>query len=272
MNVRHILKKGISLKKQSSGWPADGPLGPAFRELSKTTATGQTSVDSQGDGKRKVISPIGMDLARIYYSCSLRVLFVNTGGSGVVPWRGLIILDGSYRGEGQIKSPATLGLVAHELTHLLQRDFNQSHYWPGGGFNPFRGHRWIGDSTNYMEVIAYLVGWTVEYDFTIAKRTQIHISPGQKARDDRVLATIRDRLAVFTGSEERKASRLITDLFPENTIYKQNYQIERRYPDLRIPPGTWHSWLRQMGFSQAAVDHIMVLAAQGQRSSSDSST
>ena len=271
MNIRHLLKRGISLKKQRSGWPADGPLSPAFRELSKTTAAGPASDESQGEGKLKAISPIGMDLARIYSGRSLWVLYVNTSGSGIAPWRGMIILDADYRGEGQIRSPASLGMVAHELTHLLQREFNQPHYWPGGGINPVRGRRWIGDSTNYMEVIAYLVGWTVEYDFTLAKRTQIHISPGQKARDDRVLATIRDRLALFTGSEERKASWLITDLFPDNPIYKQNYQVERRYPDRRIPPGAWPSWLRQMGFSRAAVDHIMVLAAQGQRSSSASS-
>jgi hypothetical protein len=257
------MKSGISLIKQRPGLPADGPLNPVFSELSKTSAEGLTSLDTPGAGTRKAISPVGIDLARIYANRSLRVLFVNTGGSGVAPWRGMIILDANYRGEGQIRSPATLGLVAHELTHLLQREFNQPHYWPGGGFSPFRGRRWIGDSTNYMEVIAYLVGWTVEYDFTLAKQLDPDSSPTQHARYKNVLETIRDRLAVFTGHEAHNAIRMLTELFPDNMVYKQNLQVESRYPDRRIPPGPWHIWLRQMGFSRSAVDHIMVLAAQG---------
>ena len=90
------------------------------------------------------------------------------GGSGVAPWRGLIILDSEYRGWTD-RLTETLAMVAHELTHLLQRQFNQPHYWPSGGLHPGFGRRWIGDSTNYMEVISYLVGWTVEYDFTAAQ-------------------------------------------------------------------------------------------------------
>ena len=265
MNIRQLLRNGISLKTQKTGWPEDGPLSPAFRELLKTTTAGQyDSNHGQGDGKSPAISSVGADLARIYANRKLRVLFVDTGGSGVAPWRGLIILDANYRGEGQVRSPATIGMVAHELTHLLQREFNQPYYWPAGGLNPFLGRRWIGDSTNYMEVIAYLVGWTVEYDFTLARRSYSLISPEQQASDDHVLTNIRDRLAKFTGPDVHNTSRKVVDLFPKNPIYRRNFQVESRYPDRRIPPGTWHSWLRQMGFSRSAVDHIMVLAARGQ--------
>jgi len=263
MKFENLLKSGISLKKQEAGNWREGPLSPAFRELSRTT-TNRLSGDGDQPGEPLwAISPVGMDLVSIFANRSVWVLFAGTGGSGIAPWRGLIVLDSSYQGEGQIKSPATLGMVAHELTHLLQREFNQTHCWPGGGFNPVLGRRWIGDSTNYMEVIAFLVGWTVEYDFTLAR---LHSSPNftaGKTVDGNKLASIRDRLALLSRSEAHKASRMITELFPENPIYRHNLKAEDRYPDRRIPPGTWHTWLRQMGFSRGAVDHIMVLAAQG---------
>jgi hypothetical protein len=40
--------------------------------------------------------------------------------------------------------------------------------------------------------------------------------------------------------------------------------MENRLSDGRIPSGSWHYWLRQLGFSLQAIDHIMVLASQGQ--------
>lgn len=265
MNVRSLLSKGISLRTQKTGWPKDGPLTPYFRELSRTTLDEISHItNSVGGGIRQALSPVGFDLARIFAGRSVRVLFVNTGGSGVAPWRNLIILDADYAGEGQIRSPASIAMVAHELTHLLQRAFNQPHYWPGGGLNPIFGRRWIGDSTNYMEVIAYLVGWTVQYDFTLARRSHPKISPERQASDDRLLTSIPDRLATLTGPDPRNACRLLLKLFPENSVYRQNFQVESRFPDGRIPPGPWHSWLRQMGFSRLAVDHIMILAARGQ--------
>jgi hypothetical protein len=173
------------------------------------------------------------------------------------------MLDTELRGEGQVKSPATLAMIAHELTHLLQREFNQSHYWPSGGLHPARGRRWIGDSTNYMEVISYLVGWTVEYDLTAARIGSAGRSVGENARDERTLVTIRDRLATLTGPDPSNACRLVVKLFPNNAVYRQNFEVESRAHDRRIPPGSWHSWLRQMGFSRQAVDHIMILASQG---------
>ncbi|MGB5843641.1 MAG: hypothetical protein WBG94_04275, partial [Anaerolineales bacterium] len=86
MNIRQLLRNGISLKTQKTGWPEDGPLSPAFRELLKTTTAGQyDSNHGQGDGKSPAISSVGADLARIYANRKLRVLFVDTGGSGVAP-------------------------------------------------------------------------------------------------------------------------------------------------------------------------------------------
>jgi hypothetical protein len=254
MNVRRMISKGVSLKNQNPGWPEDGPISPCLRALSGNMSSGEPG---------RPVTIIGADLARIYAQRRLRVLFVETGGSGVAPWRGLIMLDTELRGEGQVKSPATLAMIAHELTHLLQREFNQSHYWPSGGLHPARGRRWIGDSTNYMEVISYLVGWTVEYDLTAARIGSAGRSVGENARDERTLVTIRDRLATLTGPDPSNACRLVVKLFPNNAVYRQNFEVESRAHDGRIPPGSWHSWLRQMGFSRQAVDHIMILASQG---------
>jgi hypothetical protein len=261
MGINRFFNKGISIRRQQPGWPADGPISLCLKTLSGNFQEGSPD-HSSGLGNR-AISPVGADLARIYAKRKLWVLFVNTEGSGVAPWRGLIILDPDLRGEGQIKSPGTMGMIAHELTHLLQRDINQPHYWPSGGLRPAFGRRWIGDSTNYMEVLSYLVGWTVEYDFMVARTLSPGQSTGQHARDERALATIRDRLATLTGADARNACRLMLKLFPTNAVYRKNFQLESRIPDGRIPPGSWHTWLRQMGFSRQAVDHIMILSARG---------
>jgi hypothetical protein len=262
MRLPDVLKKGVFAQKQHAGQGMDGPLGPVLREISAVYPLGNNQPS-------QAISPVGIDLARIISKYDLWILFINTDGSGIAPWRRLIVLDSDYRGKGQIETPSRIGMVVHELTHLVQRELKGSHYWPGGGFNPVRGRRWIGDSTNYMEVLAYLVGWTVEYDLTKTKQFDPNISLEQRARNEVVLDTIRERLAYFTATDKRSSSRKISELFPDNPVYKQNARIEARYLDHRIPPGTWHDWLRRMGFSRSAVDHIMILAAQGEFSRSD---
>lgn len=263
MNIKHFLQKGVFLSKQVSSRTEDGPLSSVFSQFSQTTSSSPAVNGMNGEGKRQPVSVVGTDLVRIYARRSLWVLFMDTGGSGIAPWKGLIVLDADYRGKGQVQTPSRLGIVAHELTHLLQREFNQAHYWPGGGLRPARGRRWIGDSTNYMELISYLVGWTVEYDFTLAEMLYANPSLEQDTEQKRTLKTIRKRLAVFTDSDPQNAYRKILELFPDNKIYQQNLQTESRYPDRRIPPGKWHSWLSQMGFSRLAIDHIMVLATRG---------
>jgi len=52
--------------------------------------------------------------------------------------------------------------------------------------------------------------------------------------------------------------------YPDNAVYRKNYRLESRLRDGRVPPGSWHRWLRQLGFSPATVDHILLLAARGQ--------
>ena len=61
----------------------------------------------------------GRDVARLIQAFNLRVAFLPTRGSGVTPWRRLIVLDTSYRNAGQAESPTRVALVAHELVHVL---------------------------------------------------------------------------------------------------------------------------------------------------------
>ena len=264
MDLSSLLRKGVSIRTQQPGLPEDGPISPSLKALANTVREEYPHpMVRPGDETSPSISLIGAELANIFAQRRVRVIFTDTGGSGVAPWRGLIILDSEYRGGGQISSPKAIAKVAHELTHLLQRQFNQPHYWPSGGLHPAFGRRWIGDSTNYMEVIAYLVDFTVEYDFTAARSLSPDRSAEQHAEDENILASIRNNLATLTGPDPRNSCRLVLKLFPDNAIYHQNFEVEKRIPDGRIPPGSWHYWLRQMGFSRPAIDHIMVLALRG---------
>lgn len=251
MDLRIFFKKGLSIQRQKPGLPANGPLTPCLAAM------------STADGPGRLLSPVGASLARIYAGRKTRVVFMHTAGSGITPWRNLIILDSEYRGDGQTQSPARIGLVAHELTHLLQRDLKNRSYWPSGGFRPARRRRWIGDSTNFMEVVAYLVGWSVEYDLLAASLDSPDLSAGQKEWTRQALRSIRDRLATLAGPDTRNATRLVLKSFPDNAVYRANYRLENSLPDGRIPPRPWHDWLLEMGFDRAAVDHILVLAAQG---------
>lgn len=251
MNLSIFFKKGLSIRAQKPGLPSEGPITPCLQAMAAQDASGQS------------LSPVGADVARLYAGRKTRVVFMHTAGSGITPWRRLIVLDADYKGEGQTKSPAKIGLVAHELTHLLQRDLRNPHYWPSGGLRPRRERRWVGDSTNFMEVVAYLVGWTVEYDLTTARLASPDLSPEAQEQTRRTLRSIKNRLATLAGRDVRNATRLVLKTFPTNAVYRNNYRLENRLPDGRIPSGGWYDWLLEMGFSRRSVDHIMVIAAQG---------
>ena len=251
MNLNVFFKKGLSIRMQKPGLPAGGPITPCLQAMATRDEAGNP------------LSLVGADVARLYAGRKTRVVFMHTAGSGITPWRRLIVLDADYKGEGQTKSPATIGLVAHELTHLLQRDLKNPNYWPSGGFRPRRGRRWVGDSTNFMEVVAYLVGWTVEYDLTAARLAAPDLPPAVQEQIRRALRSIKNRLATLAGRDVRNAIRLVLKTFPDNGVYRNNYRLENRLADGRIPNDPWHTWLLEMGFTRQAVDHIMVVAAQG---------
>jgi hypothetical protein len=248
---RLFFKKGLSIQAQKPGLPADGPISPCLQAMAARDQAG------------RLLSPVGADVARLYAGRKTRVVFMHTAGSGITPWRRLIVLDADYKGEGQIKSPAKIGLVAHELTHLLQRDLRNPNYWPSGGLRPARGRRWVGDSTNFMEVVAYLIGWTIEYDLIAARLAAPDLTPEMQERTRSALQSLKNRLATLAGRDVRNATRLVIKTFPDNRVYRNNYRLENRLSDGRIPSGGWYDWLLEMGFSRRAVDHIMVIAAQG---------
>jgi hypothetical protein len=249
--ISTFFKKGFHIRAQRPGLPEDGPLTPWLKAMS-----------AAGDSGRP-LSPVGAEVARLFGLRKTRVVYMHTAGSGITPWRRLIVLDADYRDPAASTSPAKIGLVSHELTHLLQRDLRPNQYWPGGGLRPSFSRRWVGDSTSFMEVVAYLVGWTVEYDLTAARANDASLPQEARQRSSRALPGLRDRLATLSGPDVHNAVRLVLNIYPDNAVYRQNYRLESRLSDGRIPPGSWHAWLGQMGFARAAVDHIWVLSAQG---------
>lgn len=228
--------RGLGLAVQRPGQP--GPLTLALNAMSQLDPAGQPH------------SPIGAEVARLIGSLSIRVAFLPTGGSGITPWRRLIVLDTGYRGQGQASTPGRVGLVAHELSHLLQRELDDPELWPGGGLRPSPRRRWLGDSTNYMEALAYAVGTSVEVDLRAAA--------GLPALPEKL-----DSLATLLGGDAANATRYVVKLFPENPIYRQNHRIEKRLPDRRIPPEGWQHWFGVMGFGAAAIAHLAQQAGQG---------
>ena len=252
MDLKTLLNKGLTLKYQQPGLPPDGPITPCLKAMAAT------------NGHQVPVSPVGADVSHLFAGRRTLVACAHTAGSGITPWRRLIVLDAEYKGEGQVKSPARIGLVAHELTHLLQRDLRHPYYWPSGGLRPGISRRWVGDSTNYMEVIAYLVGWTVEYDLIAQRAAASDLAGAAHEQLERAMRSLRDRVATLSGSDARNACRLVVKTFPDNPIYRKNHTREGRLTEGRIPPGGWHEWLHQLGFSYRAVDHIFILAEQGE--------
>ncbi len=196
------------------------------------------------------ISPAGHDVARLIQAFKVRVAFLPTSGSGATPWRRLIVLDTSYRNTGQAESPTRVALVAHELVHVLQRELGDPEFWPSGGLRPSLSRRWIGDSTNYMEVVAYIVGATVEIDL---------LPENQAARIQR----LSDWLATVAGEDAPNATRAVVKRYQNNSIYRQNYRVESRVPGLRIPTEHWAHWLGVLGFEANTIENIRQLSAVG---------
>ena len=81
-----------------------------YCELLSTRGRGGLRITDLPAGVRDLpLSRIGFDLARNISKQVLWVLFVNTGGSRIAPWRRMIILDTEYRGEGQVGNPSRIG-------------------------------------------------------------------------------------------------------------------------------------------------------------------
>lgn len=216
-----------------------GPLTPSLEAMRALKNNGEP------------VSPAGSDVARLMQAVSVRVVYLPTRGSGATPWRRMIVLDTSYRDAGQTQSPARVALVAHELLHVLQRELGDPELWPSGRFRPSLSRRWIGDSTNYMEVLAYIVGTSVEIDL---------LSEQEGAKPRR----LSNWLATVAGEDALNATRAVVKRYEDNSVYKQNYRQEARTPGRRIPSQPWAHWLEGFGFQDQTIEHIRNLAEVGQ--------
>ena len=227
----------IRLATQHPGMP--GPLSPSLEAMSARRSDGRPA------------SPAGSDVARLIQTLKMRVAFLPTRGSGATPWRRLIVLDTNYRNEGQAESPTRVALVGHELVHVLQRELGDPEFWPSGGFRPSLSRRWIGDSTNYMEVVAYIVGASVEIDL---------LPESQETR----IRSLSDWLATVAGEDAINAKRAVVKRYKGNSIYRQNHRVEARTAGHRIPIQPWAHWLGILGLETSTIEHIRQLSARGQ--------
>ncbi len=228
---------------QGPGPDPTGPLAPTLAALS--------AVDSSGDS----ISLVGSELATMIEERGVSVTFLDVN-FGVVPLEGRVVLPEYLAGAAPVGA-GNVSFAAHEFTHVLERDLNDPAYWPSG-WPSLGGARVVGDSTNYMEVVSNIVGLTVEYDVLSQSDP---LAPR--------LVDIQNDLATYADSDPLNATRyLVSESWDPNdlganAVYRANYVHELTVADHRIPTDGWDYWLREMGFSDAAVAHIDDIASQG---------
>jgi hypothetical protein len=214
-----------------------------------------SSVDASGN----VISPVGAELTGLIQGRQdgVTITFVDFN-AGIVPWQGHVVLPPNFADGGQLGSAGNVGLVGHELTHVLERDLNDPMHWPSGMPSlesapiVLEGARIFGDSTNYMEVVSNIVGLSVEYDL------RVHTNPF-----DPNLDRIRNALATYTDSDALNATRYLVKSENNVEVYRDNYVLEHGISDNRIPAGGWDDWLKTMGLTDTSIQHIRDIASQG---------
>jgi hypothetical protein len=236
------------LTVQEPGLPPDGPLTAAYEAMMVVGPTGDPA------------SIVGTELVDLMRDRRVNVSFILPSGSGASPWEGRILLAERLVDPSKLDVPENAALVGHELTHDLQRDINDPRFWPDGGLKfeePKRGY--IGDSTNYMEVLAYIVGDTIEYDLLLQKSTVVVLTVDELDR----LREIEDTLATLTDPDAWSAAQSIAADHQNCEVYLNNFVLENSLPDHRIPPGGWQHWLRETGFSDASIDYIETISARG---------
>ncbi len=226
---------------QGPGADSDGPIAEYLDKFSAADASGN------------LISPVGSEIAGLIENRQdgITITFVDFN-AGIVPWRGYVVLPPNFADGGQVGAPGNVGLVAHELTHVLERELNDPMYWPSGAPLSFGGARLVGDSTNYMEVLSNIIGKTVEYDL-------LSEANPTSARLD----VIERELATYTDADALNAVRYLVKSENGVEVYRDNYVHELGISDHRIPAGGWDHWLKTMGFTDTAIQHIRDIASQG---------
>jgi hypothetical protein len=155
-----------------------------------------------------------------------------------------------------VSTTARVALEAHELTHDLQRQLADLSLLPLALARP------IGDSTNHLEVVAYIVGETVQYGMLQAELMIPQLPQQDLAAIRRAMETIQDDLATFTGPDAMNANRYLLKSHG-GLCYRWNHLTESLIPGNRIPPAGWEQSMRDVGFGDAAIVHIRGIAAQG---------
>jgi hypothetical protein len=241
--IRALFEK-IPLRRQRAGQLNGGPLWACLEAMS--------AVDHNGNP----ISPAGFELKELIIRRGVSVAFAPLGGEAAAPWRGFIIIDSSLMDSQQSISPTRIGTVAHELTHILQRDINDPDYWPSGFFRINPHTRWFADSTNFMETQAYLLGYCVQYDLEKHKLDTAPLTSSQRKGIESRLKKLKVRMSTLANADALNATYYIVNTFPHMYFYRQNYRKETRVTDHRIPNGTWDYWLKRVGYSDRVIDHI----------------
>ncbi|MFV2044321.1 MAG: hypothetical protein ACC700_13955, partial [Anaerolineales bacterium] len=213
--------------------------------------TQMAAVDSSGNP----ISPVASELVDLVDGLGVRVAFIGTG-AGVSPWVGQIVIPEKYVGSGQVSGSTVIietgriGLVAHELTHAAHRELNNPAYAPA-----------VIDSTNHMEVVAYIAGETVQYDLLGAELQDPTLTPDERqAIEDKRLDLATD-IATYTDSDQLNANRYVVKEHTGTFIYQLNHFKESLIPGNRIPPGGWEESFRSIGFSDQVIEHIKGIPA-----------
>jgi hypothetical protein len=252
VDIKKIFNQCICLKRHRAG---KGQRNPPLKE--------SLDVMRETDGEGNPVSLVGQDIARLVEKYGVWVFYFPIKGRGATPWRGFIILDSAYCGKGQAKSSSRVATVAHEFSHVLQRRIDDPEFWPSGCIRANKYTRWACDSTNYMEVMSYIVDNAIRHELETNRLATEDVDATERRDINNTLRVLEKRLANLTNQDAENAKRYMLKTYGGPFFYEQNYRKERLTPGGRVPEGGWAYWLKKMKFSAETIEHIRELASRG---------
>jgi hypothetical protein len=82
MNMKVFINNGINIRKQRPGLPEDGPITGFLKSMSRPVSNGSSTIETDLINSRfEPISPVGMDVARLFAERHTRVVYIHTAGS-----------------------------------------------------------------------------------------------------------------------------------------------------------------------------------------------
>jgi hypothetical protein len=112
-----------------------------------------------------------------------------------------------------------------------------------------------------MEVVAYIIGETVQYDLLETRLADPNLTPPERLPIQNEMARLATNIATYTSSDQLNANRYMVQQHPGSLIYQWNHFRESIIPGHRIPPGGWEQTLREIGFTDKAIQHILDIPA-----------